>query len=254
MEIKQSTKGEILDFEKEAVLHGAERYGDYFINANEFNQLLNEFIRSVDPDRFIFAMFLSQVRKHHTLALFSVVRLHHIQGMLNLRQTIEAGASAAYAIANTDQKDFADTDEAGILDPTKELAVKRYKWLEKYYPAGSTPLKNLKNSINESPAHANIVYAQQNFRFNARENRFETPFFDIEDEYLVKSDLWFVGNIAMGLADLFYGVSKDFGGVKFVDDFPVRLKQLGDQNHALKAELMKNPRFVRAQAKASESQ
>ena len=55
MEFKQDTIGDILTSEHEMVLHGAESYGDYFINASEFNCLLQEFIKSVDSDRFIFA-------------------------------------------------------------------------------------------------------------------------------------------------------------------------------------------------------
>jgi hypothetical protein len=33
---------------------------------------------------------------------------------MDLRQTLEAGASASYAIANNDRTDFADQDEDGI--------------------------------------------------------------------------------------------------------------------------------------------
>lgn len=118
MEFKQSTFGEIIDSEREMFLTASERYGDFFINASEFNVLLNEFIKSVDPDRFIFAMFLSQIRKHTTLALFSAVRLHHIQAMMNLRQVLEAGSCAAYAIANIDKSGFADEEASYITGAT----------------------------------------------------------------------------------------------------------------------------------------
>lgn len=143
MDFKQSTTGEILDSEREMVTNGAERFGDFFVNASEFNEFLNSFLVSVDPDRFIFAMFLSQVRKHHTLAFFSSARLHHVQAMMDLRQVLEAGSCAAYAIANTDQADFADVDELGILDPSQELTKKRYEWLEKNFLAGSRAIKNM---------------------------------------------------------------------------------------------------------------
>lgn len=79
MEFRQSTFGDIIESEREMFLTASDRYGDFFINAFEFNVLLNEFIKSVDPDRFIFAMFLSQIRKHTTLALLSAVRLHSVQ-------------------------------------------------------------------------------------------------------------------------------------------------------------------------------
>ncbi len=116
MDFKQSTFGEIIDSERDMILTADKRYGAYYINASEFNILLNEFIKSVDLDRFIFAIFLSQVKKHSTLALFSVVRLHHTQAMMDLRQVLEAGACASYAIANTESADFADVGENGVLD------------------------------------------------------------------------------------------------------------------------------------------
>ncbi len=251
MEFKQSNGGEILDSEREMVLRGAERFGDYFINASEFNNLLQGFIKSVDPDRFIFAMFLSQIRKHHTLAFFSATRLHHIQAMMDLRQVLEAGSCAAYAIANPDKTGFADIDENGFLDASQELAKKRYEWLEEKFPKGSEAIKNMKNSINESTAHSNIIYAHNNFRFDSNQGRFETPFFDIEDDYLVKTDLWQIGNIAMCLMDLFCGVNKELGVIKFIDDFVTRLKKHEIANHKLKAEMMASERYKNAEQRRS---
>ena len=201
MEFKQDTIGDILTSEHEMVLHGAECYGDYFINASEFNHLLQQFIKSVDPDRFIFAMFLAQIRKHHLLAHFSATRLHHIQAMMNLRQVLEAGSCAAYAIANPDQTGFTDIDENGIADISQDLTKKRYKWLEDNFKKGSDTIKNMKGTINDSTAHSNIVYAHNNFRFDGDQGKFVTPFFDIKDDYLVKTDLWQIGNIAQKIID-----------------------------------------------------
>lgn len=243
MEFKQDTIEDIIESEKQMILLGQERYGDYYINACEFNNLLQEFIKSIDPERFIFAMFMSQVRKHNTLAIFSSLRLHHIQAMMDLRQELEAGSCAAYAIANPDQKGFADIDENGIINSSQELTNKRYKWLEDNFKKGSDAIKNMKGEINKSTAHSSIIYAHNNFRLDDEKWKFVTPFFDIEDDYLVKTDLWQIGNIAMGLMDLFYGVNKDLGIVKFVDDFIPRLKALEAENHRLKAEMMETDRY-----------
>lgn len=251
MKFKQNTIGDIIESERQMILHGAERFGDYFINASEFNNLLQHFIKSVDPDRFIFAMFLAQIRKHHLLAHFSVVRLHHIQAMMNLRQVLEAGSCAAYAIANPDQAGFADVDENGIIDPSQELTQKRYKWLEDNFKKGSDFIKNMKGTINKSTAHSNIVYAHKNFNFNKDNGKFETPYFDIEDEYHVKIDLWMIGNVAMGLMDLFYAVNKDLSVIKFMDDFIPRLKSLEAENHRLKAEMMNTERYKKIQKLAN---
>ncbi|MDP2586313.1 MAG: hypothetical protein Q8P32_00870 [Candidatus Komeilibacteria bacterium] len=249
MDFKQSTLGDILESEKEMVLAGAERFGRHFINSAELNHLLNEFIKSVDPDRFIFTMFLSQIRKHHTLALFSTVRLHHVQAMMDLRQSLESGACAAYAIGNIDIKDFADINEEEIMDPSKELTKKRYDWLEQRYPQASLAIKNIKQSINSSTAHANIVYAQQNFYLDEERKKFATPFFDKENDFLVKTDLWTLGLCAGNFMDIFGGINKDFEVINFSDDFITRLKELRKENESLKEELMKTENFQRAQKK-----
>ncbi len=250
MEFKQSSFEEIVESEKEMVLSGAHRYGSYFANAYAFNILLQEFIKSVNPDRFIFAMFISQIRKHHTLALFSTLRLHHIQAMMDLRQTIEAGACAAFAIANPSEEGFADFNENGLLEATQALTKKRYKWLEENFAVGSEAIKKIKGSINESVSHSNIIYAHNNFRFDANDDEFVTPFFDIEDDYLVKTNLWQIGNIAMGLMDLFYGINDKLDVIKFIESFIPRLKELELANHKLKEEMMTTERYKIAKQRA----
>jgi hypothetical protein len=253
MEFRQSDFGEIVESERDMVLAGEARYGSYFINAYEFNGLLQKFIKSVDPDRFIFAMFLAQIRKHHTLAFFSALRLHHIQAMMDLRQTLEASSCAAFAIANPDREGFAALGEDGFLDASQDLTKKRYKWLEENFAKGSDAIKNMKGSINESAAHSNIIYAHNNFRFDGDSGRFVTPFFDIEDDYLVKTDLCQIGNIAMGLMDLFYGVNSKLNVVKFIDDFVPQLKKLEAGNHELRSEIMATERYKRAEERSNNS-
>jgi len=246
MDFKQTTMDDIIESEREMILNGARGYGDYFINANEFNQLLNNFIKSVDDiEKFIFIAFLSQVKKHHTLALFSTVRQHHIQMSMNLRQVLEAGAWAAYAMGNKEQEKFAESNN-GILDVPDRLRKAKNKWLNDNFKIKSDEIKNLKDQINKSTAHSTIIYAFQNFRINPISNPgFDTPFFDFTDEYKVKSDLWFVGNVALGLIDLFNGVNQRFGVFQFVDDFSGRFKDLVDQNKRLKTELMQNQRYTK---------
>lgn len=243
MEFKQDNLGEIIESEREMLLTAADRFGDFFINVSEFNDLLNNFLESVDQDRFIFAMFLSQIRKHSTLAIFSTVRLHHVQASLNLRQVLEAGSCAAYAIANIDREDFADFDDNGFLDASQKLTKKRYKWLEENYLDGSTAIYNMKNNINTSSAHSNIIYAHNNFNFDIKAGKFETPFFDMEDEYRVQITLWSIANTIMMLIDLFYGVNRDRNVIKFIDDFIPQLKNLEKENLRLKNILMATDRF-----------
>lgn len=251
MEIKQSTFGEIIDSEREMVLRGADRFGDFFVNAAEFNDLLSKFIGPVNLDRNIFTAFLSQVRKHHTLALFSAVRLHHVQTMMNLRQTLEAGSCAAYALANTSLNDFADTEENGLLDASQELATKRYAWLSQNYPQGSKKIQAMKKTINVSCAHANIVYAHNNFSVDIQKRIFVTPFFDFEDDFHVQTDLWCIAGVAMSLMDLFFGINKDYGAIKFADDFVARMRLLEEKHAVLRSMMISSERFQRITAELS---
>lgn len=241
--IDELTIGNIMEDETKLILRADKRYGAFFKNAADFNALLHAFIKTVDIEGWLFAMFLSQVRKHHTLALFSAVRRHHTQAQMNLRQTMEAGANAAYAIANPQKEDFVVVLPGGTLDAPQSLAEKRYKWLEDNFQTSSDFLKNQKK-ISNSATHSNVIYAFLNFSFDEVLKRgFNTPFFDIEDEYLIKTDLWFIGNLAMGLMDLFFGVNQKHSIITFADDFIPRLKTLEAQNLKLKEEMMKHPRF-----------
>jgi hypothetical protein len=246
MDYKQSTIGEILDSEREMVLRGGDRYGPYFTNASDFNGMLgNGMIESIKADRFVFAMFLSHVRKHLTLSLFSTLRLHHVQAMMNLRQVLEAGACAAYAIANLDPADFADVRDDGSLDPSKKLASKRYDWLDKNFPDGSSGIKRMKDQVNEIASHANIVAAQQAFKLDLEAGIFRTPFFDSEDELLVKTNLWQIANVALGLADLYYGVIQQFGGIRLQGGWPAKFEALVKENDRLKGEMLAHERLKR---------
>jgi len=228
---------DILDSEREMVLKGAERYGDYFNNALSFVGVLGTgMIKSVDHDRHLFVVFLSSVRKHLTLALFSTVRLHHVQAMMNLRQVLEAGACAAYAIVHTDLQDFADFDANGILDPSQALATKRYRWLKETFPPVSTAIKDAKDALNAISTHANVINATRTFEVRTDAGKFGTPFFDIENERWVKADLLLVGSIAITLMDAFYGINASLTPIKWHDDWLPKFRMLVAENTRLKRE------------------
>jgi hypothetical protein len=142
------------------------------------------------------------------LAFLSALRLHKVQAMLNLRQVLEAGAGAAYAIANPDVRDFVDIDAFNIMDPSQKMTKKRYTWLDENYPAGSKRITDIKGQINNQDAHANIISADATYRAGQTAAGADLPFFDIEDEHFVKADLWRISSAAITLMDLFYGVTE----------------------------------------------
>jgi hypothetical protein len=247
MEFPQQTIEQIIDSEREMLLAASQRYGKYYDTALECALLLTQFLKSVDPDRWVFYSFLSLAKKHHTLALFSAVRLHEVQAMLNLRQTLEAGACAAFAIANPDPAHFVVADEYDILDPIP--AAKRYAWLDQNHAAGSTHIREIKQQINASTAHANLITTHKTFRLNYKEGWMSAPFFDIEHKHYVKTQLWMIGDVALTLMHYFYEINEGRNVIKFVDNFWPLIQPLGQRNDALRAEMMSTDRFKRAMAK-----
>jgi hypothetical protein len=249
MQFKQSTIPEMVESEREMVLTAPERYGQHYETAFRSSIFLSQFVKSIDAGLFVFGAFLSQAKKHHLLALFSTVRLHKVQAMMDLRQVLEAGACAAYAIANPNPKDFVDVDQRGLLNPSQKLQGKRYRWLEQNFPAGSEAIKEMKDHINTSTAHANLLNTHNTFRPDDKTKSFAAPFFDFEDEHDVKTDLWLIGKVSIILVDLFHGVNAKLNLVKLVDDFEPAVMRLLAENDARRQELMATDRYKQAMAK-----
>ncbi len=236
--LKQDTVQDLINGEQALLAEAKDKYGEYFSHALEFGNFLSSFLASIDPDRYVFGAFLSQIRKNYFLALFSALRLHHVQANMDLRQMLESGAWAAYALANPEQEKFA-VKINGLLEVTEKLTDARNKWLDSNFKTGSDTLKALKGIINDSVAHANIVYALNNFRLNTAAGKFETPYFDFEDRYQVKTDLWFMANIARGLLDLFYGVNAGRNVIKYAPEYVKKYTALAASNDALRTEMLK---------------
>lgn len=123
---------------------------------------------------------------------------------------------------------------------------KRYSWLDKNYPDASASIKEAKDDINASEAHANLIATHNTFRADYEEGVFETPFFDVEDAFLVKVDLVRIGMVARVLMQAFAEISERWKSVEFIDDFWPSLQTLGEKNNTLRDELMATDRFKRA--------
>ena len=166
--------------------------------------------------------------------------------MINLRQVLEAGAAAAFAIANQETEHFATTDGQGFIDPSQELTKKRHRWLDKNFPAGSAAIKENKERINNYFAHPNVVLTNQTFEVNEAINEISTPFFDVEDEFQVKFDLWLTASISIDVMDFLYGVNKGRNVVKFIPNFESDLHQFHQRNRDLLTEMQSTERYKRA--------
>ena len=137
------------------------------------------------------------------------------------------------------------------MDVRDDLKDKRYKWLEMNYPEGSQAIKAMKAQMQLS-SHSNLVDVHRTFKVRGGKKhvQLDTPFFDLENKFIIKGDLWALANIAIGLMDLFYGINQKIGLITFSIDFVPRLQALDADNQRLRAMMMKTRKFKRADKKA----
>jgi hypothetical protein len=248
MTFPQSTLEEIIESERQMLLTAEDRYGNHYVNARTSSVFLSKCVVSIEHDRMNFGRFLAIMKKHHMLSIMSAVRLHKSQAMMNLRQVLEAGAAAAFAIANPEDRHFFKWDDKGLIQLPQELTKRRYSWLERNHKAASDSIKAKKDLINTSQSHANIVNSHGVFRIDHAGEIINAPFFDIEDDYHVKTDLWLASAVALEVMDLFHGVNKGRNVIDFTATFPEHLARLERDTSALLAELQATERYQNAMA------
>jgi hypothetical protein len=249
MDFPQSTLEEITESEALMIRIAAERFGDYFFNAWECSVLLSKCVVSVDHTRLNFARFHAVLKKHHTLAVLSFARLHKVQGMMDLRQALEAGCAAAFAIAKPEDEHFFKIDQHNIITSPQSLTDKRYRWLDQNFKQRSDAIKAKKKLINDNQAHANVVMSDSIFRIDDTGELVNAPFFDIEDAHHVKTDLWLAAGIALELMDWFYGINKGRDVIAFAPGFVDDVQGLAKATDALRAEMVATDRYKAAMAK-----
>lgn len=249
MDYPQRTVGEIAESEAAMVHDAAERFGDHFRNAWACSVLLSRCVVSMKHSRLHFGRFLALTKKHHILAVLSLVRLHKVQAMMNLRQTLEAGCAAAFAIANPEDEHFFKIDQHGIVTSPQKLTDKRYRWLDQNFKTRSDGIKAKKELINNNQAHTNVIMADSIFQMDDTGELANAPFFDIEDNYFVKGDLWLTATIALELADWFYGINKGRDVIEFAPGFVDEMQALAKGTDSLRAEMVETDRYKAAMAK-----
>jgi hypothetical protein len=219
-----------------------ERYGEVFDTLNKLIKFLSGFFEIVDaPETYIFVSYLSLTYNSLWLGLLSAVRLHQVQAAMNMRQALEAGEKAAYALVFSEIDHFVIKNNDGTLKEKNNLKNSCYKWLEENYPEESKKIKDLKKSISGFFVHANFVMTQSTTDFSDRE--FLLRWFDQEDTLLVKASLWFLANITYDLIDLLAKVSSETKDVKLITDFKTKMLEYNKATEKIEQELMADPRF-----------
>lgn len=245
--MNQDNLSEILKTEIELCEKIPLQYVEFLEHALASFRVLQSPITLSKSEGWLFFAFFSQVKKHHLLALLSSLRLHHVQASMNLRQLLESGTNAAYALAEPSSDNFYRVTPEGILEIPESLKQKKYKWLKKNHPDASESLKKMKDAIQPS-SHSNIVDAYRIFRTGTEDSslELETSFFDMRNDFQVKGDLWSVGNIPIGILDLIYGINQAYNRITFPDNFVEQLLGLDKESKRLKILMMNTPNYKRA--------
>ena len=230
--------------EHKLVMTARERYGEVFVTVNELIRFLLRFFEIVKPlEGYIFVLYLSLTRNSLLLGLLSAVRLHQVQAALNMREALEAGARAAYALVFPERNRFIIEKNDGTLEEKNNLKVTCYEWLETNYPAESGKIKSLKNGINKFFVHAKLITIQSIPELSER--KFLLRDFDGDDTLLVKASLWLLADIALDLIDLLAKVSSKTKIIKLITDFKGKMREYRNTTEDIKKELMAHSRFSR---------
>ena len=244
-----STLATLFEEENRLLQLASGKYGKYFGHACDATALLSMFIKSANSDREIFVRYISHVKKHHTLSLMSTVRLHKVQAMFNLRFALESASNAAFSLCNPALENFFVDGPSSPARKTEVILRNTYKFLARSLPEYSCALKNVKDNINATAAHSNIVYTASTFRYDPDvSDTAETPFFDIEDPYFVKTDLWLISNAAVGIIGMIAAANEAGRGLELADNFLARFSELMKVNEELRAEFMAGDRYKAAAA------
>ena len=229
--------------EHKLIENAANEFGKTFTHAHDIVFFTWTFITSIKPEAYTFSLFLSQIQKSLVLCLLSALRNHDVQYHMMLRHVLENTSLACFSLYETNTEEFCRSDENDILYADKSASKKAYKWLENNYHSFSAKIKNIKDNINESFAHASILPGPLNMHMNG--NTIGNLFFDKPDKLMTQQRLWWTGNVTLGILTLFEKIIQKYPKVNLVDDFAQRMFEFSKDDTSILAHLMINPRLSR---------
>lgn len=239
--MKQQTFWDIVEQENLSREKASDRYWNYFEHACEAMSLFWNMFESLDLEKHLFVAYYWHMQRHLMLWLLSSIRQHHVQVWMNLRQVLEAWARSLYSMGNTSADEFYEFDENWALLSDKKkrekLEDKRNEWLNANYPEDSKIIKRLKKLINETTAHCNITYVISNFNISQNWSEYALPFFDEYNEFTVKNDLWFIGNLVRWFVWAFICVNRTHTSWVLAKGIQDRYRILVETNDKLKKQM-----------------
>lgn len=206
----------LIDEEQERTANARDRLGTFVILVQKGLDLLNTCVETIDRDRFMAAALLLALRKTATLSFLSYVRAHITQAEFNMRQTVEFTALAAYLLAHPEED---VTNGPGQSPPafknTKSVSCKAYAWLDKEHGDVSALLKQVKDDINNTTAHASIYLTHFTFDWEGSDyanSVFKGSFFDKADDDTFRLYLMSLARLLVIVIETLRQVSEQHGG------------------------------------------
>lgn len=236
----------ILLAESQLVHHAPAQFGKTYDIPLEFIDVFSaDLFETFNQTADIFVSLYPQVRNHLLLAWLSTLRRHRTQAWLNMRHAIEFGNAAAFALAHNDGEFFASKRADGTLDAHKGLVTKRNRWIAKNFPPLSSSLKQIKDDLNENSCHANVIIASLTSRVDEVKQTITSRFFDHDDAFFVRVDLWQIGHISALILKLFVEVNTASGFARLSPAKLAKAEQLREENFLLQEELLAHSRMQR---------
>lgn len=237
MKYLQDSLISIVNSEHEMVLDAEKRFGPHYLLAADATSILSTFVQKVHRKQRHFSLFLSHAKKHLVLALLSTLRQHQVQATMNIRQALEAGCVAAFALGNPDAQFYPSSEGENVFEYAEKHRATVYRWLDENFRSYSDVIKASKKNINVGTAHANVIFASN--VFEETDSEFETPFFDVEDDFSIRAGLFRVADNAIMLLDLIAAVEAETkSGLVFSEEFRPAVKHMIPYLQTMRTELI----------------
>ena len=214
--------------EQELTAQAGNRLGSVVQVAETALALLNTFVISIGEEHFMAAALQLAIQKTATLAYLSYIRQHHAQAEFNTRQLIEYCALCAYLLAHPlEDMTRNPSDKGSAFKPPKAMSVRAYKWLHQALRHHSQILKEAKEQINDTAAHASIYMTQFTFNWEAsRGSEYMGSFFDNMEINAQRLYVMSFARVVLVVIDTLRRTAETHGGFVIRDGLEAQLRQL----------------------------
>ena len=225
--------------ERKCIQMARNDFGEIIAFAERVLQHLWVCVTEVEPEALTSMFFLSQCRKSLWLALLSAVRRHRVQCLLMLRNVTETAALACYALHEPELKAYGHEDKRGLYVVNEKARRDAYKWLDAGFPEHSKSLKLTKDTINGNFAHANLLPAFTTLTIDKNERAYEGVLFDNTKPFIVAFDVWWIGDVGLGVSSLYGRVVEKHPRVVLCSNFSDTMSALWREKVRLQEKIQK---------------